>query len=247
MTQACLRWLPAFVDRMLARKRLRRHLRTTYSGTWLAALESLLFVRDLTVVQVRTLVQLAQEFEKRIHWEGSGDWHPDKLVRASISLEACRLVLHLGLQRYAHLGSVVVQPSSWSRTTRAGTTRIAGEADASSVRIAWDMAQWSRRRPSDGYSVVYHEFAHVLDFRDGWGDGMPALLGRRARESWQRRFQRGLKDLRGVLRRREPSALRNYGGTDPVEFFAVCTESFFERPRALRRRHPRIYSALARF
>ena len=33
------------------------------------------------------------------------------------------------------------------------------------------------------------------------------------------------------------SVLDEYGGADPVEFFPVAVEAFFERPRALRRRH----------
>jgi Mlc titration factor MtfA (ptsG expression regulator) len=226
---------------------MRRHLRTTYAGTWLAALESLRFVLDLTVAQVRTLVLLAQEFEKRNQWKGSGDWHPDKLARASISLEACRLVLHLGLGRYARVRTVIVHPTTWPGTTERGPAMLAGWADHESVKIAWDMAKWSATRPSDGYSIVYHEFAHVLDYQDGLLDGMPPLRDRRHHPGWLRRFQHGLDELRGRLRRRQPSVLRDYGGTDPTEFFAVCTESFFERPAALRRHHPRLYSALARF
>lgn len=246
-THACFRWLPAFLARRLTRRGRRRHLRTTCSGAWLAALELLPFALDLTVAQVRSLVRLAQEFEGRIRWKGHGDWRPDALARASISLQACRLVLHLGLERYARVRTVFVYPSSWSGSTSTGNTILAGEAGHDWVRIAWDMAQWSTNRPADGYSVVYHEFAHVLDYHDGHFDGMPVLRDPREHPGWQRIFQHGLIRLRGILSRREPSALRDYGSTDPAEFFAVCTESFFERPQVLRRRHPEIYSALARF
>ena len=188
-------------------------------------------------------MHLAQKFEKGVHWKGSDDWHPDKRARATISLEACRLVLHLGLERFARVHTVTVVPSSWSEAEGL----IAGWAFADSVKIAWDMARFSVRRPSDGYNVVYHEFAHVLDFQDGTSDGMPRLRERRDRSGWLRRFADGLREVRRVLRRREPSALRDYGGTDPAEFFAVCTESFFERPRALRAQQPKLYVALARF
>ena len=34
---------------------------------------------------------------------------------------------------------------------------------------------------------------------------------------------------------------------DPVEFFAVATEAFFERPAEMRRRHAELYAVLARF
>ena len=43
------------------------------------------------------------------------------------------------------------------------------------------------------------------------------------------------------------TVLDTYGATNPAEFFAVVTEAFFERPRALRGRHPELYAQLARF
>ena len=41
--------------------------------------------------------------------------------------------------------------------------------------------------------------------------------------------------------------LDEYGATDPAEFFAVATESFFETPGELRRAYPRLYEELKRF
>jgi MtfA peptidase len=44
-----------------------------------------------------------------------------------------------------------------------------------------------------------------------------------------------------------PTLLDTYGATDPAEFFAVSVEAFFERPRALRARHPRLYAELQKY
>ncbi len=38
-----------------------------------------------------------------------------------------------------------------------------------------------------------------------------------------------------------------YGGTNPVEFFAVATECFFEKPKQLLKHHPALYAALKQF
>jgi MtfA peptidase len=35
-----------------------------------------------------------------------------------------------------------------------------------------------------------------------------------------------------------------YGATNPAEFFAVATESSFERPRDMREQHPELYEEL---
>jgi Mlc titration factor MtfA (ptsG expression regulator) len=38
-----------------------------------------------------------------------------------------------------------------------------------------------------------------------------------------------------------------YGATNPAEFFAVVTETFFEKPRQLRAKHPELYLQLRQF
>lgn len=44
-----------------------------------------------------------------------------------------------------------------------------------------------------------------------------------------------------------PTLLDTYGASNPAEFFAVATEAFFERPRALRHQHPRLFAEFQRF
>jgi Mlc titration factor MtfA (ptsG expression regulator) len=38
-----------------------------------------------------------------------------------------------------------------------------------------------------------------------------------------------------------------YGATNPAEFFAVVTETFFEKPLQLRTKHPELYLQLQQF
>ena len=53
--------------------------------------------------------------------------------------------------------------------------------------------------------------------------------------------------LREAAESGEDTFLDDYGATNPAEFFAVITEAFFERPRSLRRQHPRLFQEMARF
>ena len=38
-----------------------------------------------------------------------------------------------------------------------------------------------------------------------------------------------------------------YGATNPAEFFAVATETFFEKPVQLKSKHPELYEELYSF
>jgi Mlc titration factor MtfA (ptsG expression regulator) len=55
----------------------------------------------------------------------------------------------------------------------------------------------------------------------------------------------------GELSERLHAGLRTdidpYGATNPAEFFAVLTEMFFEKPGAMKQRHPQLYGELASF
>jgi hypothetical protein len=38
-----------------------------------------------------------------------------------------------------------------------------------------------------------------------------------------------------------------YGATNPAEFFAVATETFFEKPQQLKKKHPELFDELKKF
>jgi MtfA peptidase len=91
----------------------------------------------------------------------------------------------------------------------------------------------------DGHHVGVHEFAHVLDFATGHADGVPSLMPWRSISPWLDVMH---DEAKRIERRR--SILREYAATHEAEFFAVATEAFFERPHAMREKHPALYELL---
>ena len=104
---------------------------------------------------------------------------------------------------------------------------------AKSLRRGW-------KRDQDGHNVSIHEWAHVLDWADGFADGVPGL-GSDADE-----WDDLIKDALTKVRKRK-SRLRDYGGTNQAELFAVAVEAFYEKPRALQKSHPELYEALGAY
>ena len=98
------------------------------------------------------------------------------------------------------------------------------------------------RYPHDGHNVVLHELAHLFDFDNAFADGTPSLMDPASAEAWKRLVQREMRRAR-----MGKSLLRRYAGTNPAEFFAVAVENYFERPRLLQQRHPRLFEALEAF
>lgn len=192
------------------------------------------------------------------HFEGCGGLELTDEIRVTIAAQACLLLLHRDTDYYPNLTSILVYPSGYtaheSRYIGGGLWEEGPEDrlghTAHNLRalvIAWDAARHGADDPSDGENVVLHEFAHQLDFENRSADGTPDLETRAEYESWSRVMAAEFERLRQSIPHNYDTVLDIYGAQNPTEFFAVATEAFFERPRALKSRHPELYEALSRF
>ena len=124
---------------------------------------------------------------------------------------------------------------------------IAGQAwQGGPVILVWDDVRRDARHAEDGRNVVFHEFAHKIDMVDGPVDGTPPLPDGEALRSWAE----VCSEVFLALKRHEPEVQRvldPYGARNEAEFFAVATESFFERPGALKEALPELYALLSDF
>ena len=95
----------------------------------------------------------------------------------------------------------------------------------------------------DKRNVGIHEFAHLIDMADGDVDGFPERLKEYAFSiPW---FELARKKIRAIENR--DTNIDSYGASSQLEFFAVASEYFFERPKMLKRKHPELYAALQDF
>ncbi len=99
----------------------------------------------------------------------------------------------------------------------------------------------------DGHNVVLHEFAHQLDQESRAGDGAPILPRRSMYVAWARVFGHDFDQLVQEAQHHHRELIDQYGATNPAEFFAVVTETFFEKPHQLRAKHPAPYEQLREF
>nr|MDJ0919064.1 zinc-dependent peptidase [Woeseiaceae bacterium] len=92
-----------------------------------------------------------------------------------------------------------------------------------------------------------HEFAHKLDEENGGTNGQPILHAEGHYEEWADVLGREYEAFADRVARRKNKVMDEYGLTSPVEFFAVATESFFEKGWSMKRRLPDLYEQLKKF
>lgn len=221
---------------------------------WTATLSRHPFVARRSDEALVRLRRLATLFLARKEFTGAGGLVVDDAMAVAIAMQACLPILALGLEAYDGFVGIVVHPDEVlalrqqmddDGVVHEYEETLTGEAvDGGPVMLSWRDVDSAGETADWSYNVVIHEFAHVLDMRNGIADGVPLLAGRAAQREWQTVMQaeydafcRALEadpDLEPVI---DP-----YGAEAPEEFFAVATEAFFVNARALEAAHPRLYA-----
>ena len=241
----------------LLKQRRRRWLQAQpFPKCWLETLErNVLFFRQLSANDQAELLGHIQVFLAEKRFEGCDGLEITDQVRVTIAAQACLLLLRRNTDYFPRLLTILVYPSTYVAEERRhvhghvwqeGKMARLGETGRwlGAMVLAWDAVKSGAADSSDGKNVVLHEFAHQLDYENYADDGAPALATRAQQLSWQEVMRAEFASLRAADETGIPTLLDTYGATNPAEFFAVSTEAFFERPRALHIRHPRLYAEL---
>jgi Mlc titration factor MtfA (ptsG expression regulator) len=129
-----------------------------------------------------------------------------------------------------------------------GAEAVAGQAVyRGPVILAWDLVQAQGQDPSSGNNVVIHEFAHQLDFLDGYINGTPDLVSEDQEQRWYDVMTNEYEGLLRTIRKGHDTFLGRYAARNEAEFFAVASERFFTQPERLRHYHRALYDMLAEF
>lgn len=179
-------------------------------------------------------------------------------IRVIVAAGACRLLLGLpDLDVFPRLREIIIYPHDFKETieaigpdgTRYAIERIrAGEAwRRGPVVLAWNSVGHSFQGLRDGYNVVIHEFAHVIDMQNGEADGIPPLPTREWAHRWESVLVREYRAFVAKERYGEMTLLDPYAATDQAEFFAVATEYFYERPEEMAVMHRELFKLFVDF
>lgn len=238
--------------------RLRRIERRPFPSEWQTIIERRLpFYKKLPTEQQQRLQNLIKRFLADHNFVGCAGLQITDAIRLTIAAQACLLILNMKGYPYRSLRSILVYPSTFVATREVrddlglvstSHTALLGESwDQGKVVLAWDNVEQGVCNLEDGRNVVLHEFAHQLDSESGSVNGAPILQTRGAYKSWAHVFHEEFEQLNFRKTHHYASLLDEYGATNPAEFFAVATETFFERPKEMASHHEALYRELSNF
>lgn len=222
---------------------------------WQLTLARFPFLAERSASDLQRLRELATLFLADKEFAGMQGLQVDDGMAVAIASQACLPILRLGLSQYEGFKGIVVHPDvvvarrevmDEDGIVHHYHEELSGEAmEGGPVMLSWrdvadagDSAAW-------GYNVVVHEFAHVLDMRDGAADGVPLLPDRAARARWLSVLEPEWAAFCARVDAGEETAIDPYGAEAIDEFFAVASELFFVDAASLHAEHPALYELLA--
>jgi Mlc titration factor MtfA (ptsG expression regulator) len=254
---ACATGAFVFLRRSRQRRSLEKLRHTPLAPEAIRALQANIPIYRRLPFEIRTnLHGYIQVFLATKSFEACGDLEgiTDEM-RLLVAAQACLLLLNDRNGCFDQLGSVLLYPNAYrARGTLHGLpddddhdVRLGESWGTGSVVLSWHHVRHGASNDKDGSNVVIHEFAHQLDQIDGWADGLPILKDRTRYPRWQKVFTEAYRRHGQRTEDGRRTVIDSYGATNPAEFFAVSTETFFEKPKILKKKYPELYDELAIF
>ena len=211
---------------------------------------------------------LPQPLQKRLHghvnvllaekqFVGCGGLQITEEIKLTIAAVASLLLLNERGEYYPKLCSILVYPSAYlvKQTPPIGNyvvqettvVRLGESWTRDRVVLSWKQIQYDTQHWQDGHNVILHEFAHQLDSESGTANGVPILELQSDYVTWAKVFTREYQQLIINVERGGQTVMDAYGTINPAEFFAVATETFFEKPKQMAQQNPALYNQLKRY
>ena len=186
---------------------------------------------------------------------GCNGLSPTEEMKLLILAQASLLYRNISRDRLADFPHVLLYPQAFVREAETPDELglvsqqrhvLLGESwETGRVILSWSDIEQDLTR-LDGHNLVMHEYAHQIDGQDGVMNGAPLLPSDRLYQRWSSTMKAAYRDLCTRAEGGE-APLDPYACTNPAEFFAVTTETFFTQPEGLYRQYPDVYRLLAQF
>jgi MtfA peptidase len=247
-----------FAYPLWVRIRQNRLKRRPLSPQQQATLEhSLPMYESLSVDERRRLQGHVLVFLSQKQFIGCRGLQVTEQMKVTVAAIASLLLLNERGKYFPRLRSILMYPDAYiahERVAMAGgvveerqVARLGESWTTDQVVLSWQQIQYDLTHWQDGQNVILHEFAHQLDQEDGKAEGVPILQRDADYKTWAEIMTVEYQQLCDRTAKGQKTVMNPYGATNPAEFFAVATETFFEKPHQFMAHHGALYDQLQRY
>lgn len=198
--------------------------------------DQLHFYKHLTPQQRRSFDHRVVRFMRSRTFEARQGVEVTEDMKLLISATAVQITFGMRGYMMREFNRIILYPRQYFN--RLTEQHHKGEVNVNGVVVlSWEDFYEGIRIPDDDLNLGLHEFAHVLALQRL---NNPAFRDRFFEDAFDKLMHNvNHPGFRSVIQRR--LGLRPYAMANPMEFFAVATEAFFENPLAMYHNHRTIY------
>ncbi|MDJ0677829.1 MAG: zinc-dependent peptidase [Calothrix sp. MO_167.B42] len=256
ITVLIVTWI--LISPILTKQRHKRIKNLPFPPLWNAIITNNLPIYPrLSPSERRRLQGHIQVFLKSKQFIGCQGFQVTEEIKVIVAAIACLLLLNERGKYFPRLRSILIYPTTYfvNETIAASdyvveekrTARLGESWTNDQLVLSWEQVEQDTHNWQDGHNVVLHEFAHQLDQEDGKAQGVPILKSNSDYQVWAEVMTAAYQQLCHDVERDKKTVINSYGATNPAEFFAVATETFFEKPQQLFKKHQNLYELLQRY
>ncbi|MBW4574251.1 MAG: zinc-dependent peptidase [Aphanothece sp. CMT-3BRIN-NPC111] len=246
------------INPIIIKRRRNRLKHRSFPPLWNAIIENNLPISPhLSPFERRRLQGHIQVFLAEKQFIGCGGLQVTEEIKLIVAAVSCLLLLNERGKYFPKLRSILIYPSAYlaNETSAIGgyvveekrVARLGESWTNDQLVLSWEQVKRDTYNWRDGRNVVLHEFAHQLDQEDGKAEGVPILQRHSDYPIWAQVMAAEYQQLCNDVEEGVKTVMDSYGATNPAEFFAVATETFFEKPQQLLKKHPALYEQLQRY
>ncbi|MBS3796450.1 M90 family metallopeptidase [Pseudoalteromonas sp. BDTF-M6] len=234
--------------------------RRKYQSAALSAPQKQILLRAMPIYRAMTDADRAK-LERHICWFlgekrflGRDGLRVNEAMKLVVAANASLLMLNKPWPLYPNVKEILLYPSAYyadvTERDMAGLVsyhQVVREGESwpgGTLVLSWHDVLEGNRLPGDGHNLVFHEFAHQLDQVTGQTNGTPLLADRQSYRRWGEVCSRAYNKLKSHIAYNMPHVMHGYGATNEAEFFAVATETFIEKPAAMRQFDAELFNVL---
>lgn len=186
------------------------------------------------VFQIRTLL-----FIKTTRFLSEANFYVSPEMKIVISSAFTQVTFGLKIVTLSKFNTIFIAPSSY--TYKKINKLFDGDVNlkTSRVNLSWPAVERGFKISDDALNLCIHEFGHCLIIENAKRKYID-VFNENNLESYKNTAIYLLAEIRAT----ENSFLRNYGGENLMEFFAVSLEAFFEKPEEFSEKLPKLYNSL---
>jgi Mlc titration factor MtfA (ptsG expression regulator) len=164
----------------------------------------------------------------------------DDPLRLLVAASAVTLSVGWPGYKWSEVSEVLLYPDDFDRDYAIGHRELAGVAHVwGTIILSVPSLRRSFSYHEERYHLGFHEFAHLLTYARGLPMKVPIGLSPERIQLWEH------IEAHELTRIGTGDSIVDQYALQPSEFFPCAVEAFFQRPIALRERHPRLYRFLS--